>query len=309
MSIQPAHHLPGASTVQCAALVCALGVGSSAAVADFRTGLYDLSPLGSANVVQGATARAFEVSNLGSSGMDGVAARRIAIGEEGVKPHATNLRVGWPDPFGVEVGPDAMIQTSLVADLNPDGVGDPVRASTVGWTHLGEGGGVNRYGFSFDFSSLGATTGTLRVRSGETIVTEFAGFGSGQSLALDGLPPGEPVVIHTKEIATIAVDWIDDDSDGDDVFDVDAITVSGLPGGFTGFTLPDGSHFDAAATTLELMLDGPETELAGVFGFDFVGSGLNSFTLNSVPTPGTVVCLGLAAATASMRRRRPAVRT
>ena len=280
----------------------AAAVATAPALAAPADDTFEYTPLGGALLTPSPTQLFIE--DLSPPGEFGVAARRIAIGEAGVEEHVSKLIVDWPDPFGLTLTPDAAISTHLIADTNPDGVGDPIRASSVGLTRLPDAGGRTQYGVSFDFALLGSATATLRVYNGATLVAVDPLFGSGGSITLDGLPPGEPVVRTVKIPPGIFCDWRDDESDGDVFFDVDVIDVGLLPLNFAGFTLPGGAYFGTAADRIELTLNGPETELDGVFGFDYTGTGLSSFSISEVPAPGALAMLAVAALASPRRRQR-----
>ncbi|MEO1130933.1 MAG: hypothetical protein AAFX05_14665 [Planctomycetota bacterium] len=237
------------------------------------------------------------------TGSYGVAARRIAIGEAGVKEHVSTLRVGWPDPLGLGASPDASMSISLVADTNPNGVGEPTLVGRVTLLKRADTAGLTSYEIRGDFSALGSSTSTMRVYDslGDLVVVKQ--LDSASPIRLRGLPPGEPLIREAPIPPSFDADWKDDDSDGDDVFDLDIVTLSLLPHNFSGFEFDDGTVFDVAAARIEFELDGPETELEGVFGYDFLADNLGSFTVFDVPTPGSVVCLGLGACLGLRRRR------
>jgi hypothetical protein len=277
-------------------IVASAGIAHAAPSSD----LFEYATLGGA--VMSSNANTIHLMNPGLGSEYGVAARRIAIGGPGVKEHVSTLRMDWADPFGVEMPVNSSVSVALIADTNPDGIGQPQRASRVTLLKRGIVDGVNSYELGFDFGGLGSdfATMTIETASGSVILQPFD---DGSFIQLFGLPPGEPVVRTVKlPPEGIDVDWQDDDDDGDNIFDVDTITVTQLPPLLTGFLLPDGAMFSESIVSISLSLEGPETELDGVYGFDYFGTGLPSFSV-SVPTPGSLSLIVLAG-TACIRRKR-----
>lgn len=282
--------------VQMSTLTACVGSAQAAPASD----LFEYTALGDA--IMSSNADTIHLMDPGFGGQYGVAARRIAIGEPGVKEHVSNLRMDWADPFGLEMPENSSVSLALIADINPNGIGNPERASSVTLLKRGLVGGVNSYELGFEFGMLGSSfaTMTIETASGSLITQPFD---DGSFIQLLGLPPGEPVVRTVKlPPEGIDVDWHDDDDDGDDIFDVDLITVTQLPPLLTGFMLPDGSVFSESILSISLELGGPETELDGVFGFDYYGTGLPSFSV-SVPEPGAFALLSMGAVSGLRRRR------
>ncbi len=282
----------------CAAICALLGAcGIASAVPG--DGLFDFTAIGGANL-DFAPEQVRAGTPLPGSGGWGVAARRIAIGEAGVEEHVSNLIVDWPDPFGLTSPIDSSIDISLVAEL-PGGSG-PVRASTVSWTRMPDQAGATSYHLGFDFAQLGSSTATMRITTLGDVVVERQ-IDSSSGILLNGLPPGEPIVRTVKIPPGIAVDWIDEDDDGDGIPDVDIITILGLPEGITSSELADGSIINDGIRSIELILNGPETEIGAIHGFDFIGSGLNAFTVSNIPSPGAAALLAIGGLVAGRRRR------
>ncbi len=283
----------------CAAICTLLGASGIASAVP-GDGLFDFTAIGGANL-DFAIDQVRAGTPLPGSGGWGVAARRIAIGEPGVKEHVSNLIVDWPDPFGLTSPVDSSIDFSLVATMA--GSAGPTRASTVSWTRMPDQAGSTSYHLGFDFAQLGSTTATMRITTlSDVVVTRQMDSSSG--ILVNGLPPGEPIVRTVKIPPGIWVDWNDDDDDGDNMFDVDIITVRGLPAGLTSFELDDGSIFNDGIRSIELVLNGPETEIDWVHGFDFTGSGLNAFTVSNIPSPGAAALLAMGGLMAGRRRRK-----
>lgn len=272
------------------------GVSHAAPASD----LFEYTTLGDA--IMNSNANTIHLMDPGFGGEYGVAARRIAIGEPGVKEHVSKLRMDWADPYGLEMPENSSVSLALIADTNPNGIGNPQRASRVTLLKRGIVGGVNSYELGFEFGGLGSSfaTMTIETASGSVISQPFD---DGSFIQLLGLPPGEPIVRTVKlPPEGIDVDWHDDDDDGDDIFDVDTITVTQLPPLITGFALPDGTTFSESIVSISLSLEGPETELEGVYGFDYYGSGLPSFSV-SVPAPGPLALIAIAGLTGVRRSR------